>query len=299
MLNVCPCTWTFNFRFNLEEDMYSEDSIKVLKNAGADFDKHATHGIDADEFGSLLITSGLVTSDDAFWISFHSGYDFAYLTKIMLPQLLPNDEDEYRDLVKSFFPTIYDVKFMLRNAQNMARRGALGQSGTNFITNLGTKSGLQDIADELGCPRIGLAHNAGSDAWLTGTVFWQMKNKVFDGNLSDDFKGEMWGLTGVGPPASAAAQAMALAQHAGQVNAAANGVGSVQGTSGLTAGAMNFHTGLTPSTHARDAAGAPSTPTTNPAGLASQTPGPVNQGGFQPSMTPGGGGVFGNFQYAK
>ena len=290
MLSVCPCTWTFNFRFSLEEDMYSEESITVLKKAGADFDKHATHGIDADEFGSLLITSGLVLSDDVWWISFHSGYDFAYLTKIMLPKLLPNDEDEYRDLVKTFFPSIYDVKYMLRHAQNMVRRGTLGQTGTTFIANLGTKSGLQDLADELGCSRVGVAHHSGSDAWLTGSVFWQMKAKIFEGNLSDDLKGEMWGLTGVGPPASAAAQAVALAA-AGHVNAA-NGMANVA-NSGM-AGAMNFHSGLTPTTH-RD--GAPSTPTNNPAGLATQTPGPSQ--GFQPSMTPGAGGVFGNFQYAK
>lgn len=287
MLNVAPCTWSFHFRFSLEDDMYSEESITLLKKAGADFDKHATHGIDPDEFGSLLITSGLVLSDDVWWISFHSGYDFAYLMKIMLPKLLPNDEDEYRELVKTFFPNIYDVKYMLRHAQNMVRRGTLGQSGTNFITNLGTKSGLQDLAEELNCPRVGIAHHSGSDAWLTGTVFWQMKAKVFDSSLSDELKGEMWGLTGVGPPASAAAQAMALA-HAGQVNAA-NGMAGVANSS--IAGTMNF--GLTASSH-RD--GAPSTPTTNPAGLA-QTPGP-NQG-FQPAMTPGAGGVFGNFTYAK
>lgn len=238
MLNICPCTWTFNFRFNLEEDMYSEESITVLKKAGADFDKHATHGIDPNEFGSVLITSGLVLSDDVWWISFHSGYDFAYLLKIMQPKLLPTDEEKYRDQVQRFFPNIYDVKYMLRHVQNMARRGVLGQSATNFINNLGTKSGLQDLAEELQCQRIGIAHHSGSDAWLTGTVFWQMKAKVFDGSLSDDLKGEMWGLTGVGPPASAAAQALALS-HAGQVNTA-NGMAGIA-NSGIT-GPMNFHT---------------------------------------------------------
>jgi len=291
MLNICPCTWTFNFKFSLEDDMYNEESIAVRKKSGTDFDKHATIGIEPEEFGSLLITSGLVLSDDVFWISFHSGYDFAYLTKIMHPKLLPTDEDQYRDLVKTFFPNIYDVKFMLRHAQNLVRRNAIGASGTSFINSLGTKSGLQDLADELGCARVGIAHNSGSDAWLTGSVFWQMKSKVFEGNISEELNGEMWGLTGVGPPASATVQAAVLAAQ-GQA-AAANGMANAANST--ISGGMNFHTSMTPTTH-RDG-GAPSTPTTNPAGLATQTPGPSQ--GFQGTLTPGGGGVFGNFQYGK
>src|SRR5437762_973549 len=42
----CPCTWSFNFQFSLEEDMYNEDSINVLKKSGSDFAKHSRDGID-------------------------------------------------------------------------------------------------------------------------------------------------------------------------------------------------------------------------------------------------------------
>lgn len=38
-LMVCPTTWSFNFKFSLEEDMYSEDSIAMLKKAGVDFER--------------------------------------------------------------------------------------------------------------------------------------------------------------------------------------------------------------------------------------------------------------------
>ena len=34
---VCPCTWSFNFQFSLEDDMYNEESIQMLKKSGADF----------------------------------------------------------------------------------------------------------------------------------------------------------------------------------------------------------------------------------------------------------------------
>ena len=31
---VCPCTWTFNFQFSLDDDMYNEESIQMLKRRG-------------------------------------------------------------------------------------------------------------------------------------------------------------------------------------------------------------------------------------------------------------------------
>jgi CCR4-NOT transcription complex subunit 7/8 len=279
-VTICPCTWSFNFKFSPEEDMYNEESLALLKKAGSDFEKHASMGIELQDFGKLLVTSGLTYSDDIHWISFHSGYDFGYLAKVMWCQPLPKDEEGYREIIRIFFPNIWDVKYLLRHAQGLIRRGSLGVQGTNIINNLGQRSGLQDLADELGCQRIGTQHQAASDAWLTGSVFWQMKTKVFDGNLPEDLNGQMWGLTGVGAPASIATQAAVLAAAQGQAAAAANGMG----------GNMGFHSGM-PS---RDAG--PSTPTTNAAGLAT-TPGPGNQ--YQPAMTPGGGGVFGNFQYGK
>lgn len=273
-VTICPCTWSFNFKFSPEEDMYNEESLTLLKKAGSDFEAHATRGIDLRAFGSLLVTSGLAYSDNVHWISFHSGYDFGYLAKVMWNQPLPKDEEGYRDIIRIFFPNIWDVKYLLRHAQSMIRRGTLNVQATTMINNLGTRSGLQDLADELGCQRIGNQHQAASDAWLTGSVFWQMKNKFFDGKLPEELNGQMWGLTGVGAPASSATQAAVLAA---QGHAAATGAQNGGNPYG------------------------PSTPTTHSAGLAS-TPGPgSNQFQVpQSSMTPGGGGgVFGNFQYGK
>ncbi|KAH8724749.1 ribonuclease H-like domain-containing protein [Phaeosphaeriaceae sp. PMI808] len=268
---VCPCTWTFNFQFSLEDDMYNEESIQMLKKSGADFDKLNTQGIDPQEFGSLLITSGMTLTDEVNWISFHSGYDFAYLVKMLSAKPLPEDEDAYRKLVEIYFPRLLDVKYLWRHANNLVRRGVIGSTATNILNNLGTKSGLQDLADELGCQRVGNSHTAGSDAWLTGAVFWDMQKKIFDGSVPDEMNGQMWGLTGVGPPASATAQAAALA---------AQGAQNMGGFQGLNGGMM-FHPGNT-----RHGGDGPSTPTSHPAGLAT-TPGP--HGGM---MTPGTTGAF-------
>lgn len=253
--------------------MYNEESIQMLKKSGADFEKHRDQGIDPQEFGSLLTTSGMTLSEDVNWISFHSGYDFAYMLKMLTSKPLPEDEDTYRKLVNVFFPKLLDVKYLWRHANNLVRRGVIGATATNILNNLGTKSGLQDLADELGCQRIGNSHTAGSDAWLTGVVFWEMRKKIFDGSVPDEMSGHMWGLTGVGAPASAAAQAAVLAAQ-----------GAPQGLSGFQQGVNNtFYPG-----NARHGVDGPSTPTNHPAGLASNTPGPTGM------MTPGAYSGYGN-----
>ncbi len=71
-------TWQFNFQFNLKfcfltsNDMYAQNSIDLLQKSGIDFKRHQEEGIDVQAFGELLISSGLILSDDIKWISFHS-----------------------------------------------------------------------------------------------------------------------------------------------------------------------------------------------------------------------------------
>uniref|UniRef100_T1HKB8 poly(A)-specific ribonuclease n=4 Tax=Reduviidae TaxID=27479 RepID=T1HKB8_RHOPR len=103
-------TWQFNFKFNLSEDMYAQDSIDLLQNSGIQFKKHEEEGIDPLDFAELLITSGIVLVENIKWLSFHSGYDFGYLLKLLTDQNLPNDESEFFELLKIYFPTVYDVK---------------------------------------------------------------------------------------------------------------------------------------------------------------------------------------------
>ena len=59
-----------------------------------------------------------------------SGYDFGYMLKILTSQPLPTDESEFFDLVKMFFPNIYDVKYLMKSCKNL-------------------KGGLQEVADQL------------------------------------------------------------------------------------------------------------------------------------------------------
>ena len=59
-----------------------------------------------------------------------SGYDFGYMLKILTSQPLPTDESDFFDLVKMFFPNIYDVKYLMKSCKNL-------------------KGGLQEVADQL------------------------------------------------------------------------------------------------------------------------------------------------------
>lgn len=96
------------------EDMYAQDSIDMLQNSGIQFKKHEEEGIDPLEFAELLMTSGIVLVDDVKWLSFHSGYDFGYLLKLLTDQKLPQEESEFFELLRIYFPKIYDVKVSSR-----------------------------------------------------------------------------------------------------------------------------------------------------------------------------------------
>ncbi|KAL0207738.1 hypothetical protein P9112_012366 [Eukaryota sp. TZLM1-RC] len=151
-----PCTWQFNFHFDLDQDMYHEESIKLLQFAGIDFEDHKTRGISVDVFGAFLIESGLVLNPLVKWVAFHSCYDFAYLLRILIGKKIPKSEKEFFVTLKRYFPGIYDVKWMMQLL--------------NF-----PQFGLSRLADELAVNRVGPTHQAGSDSLLTSTVFFRLQ----------------------------------------------------------------------------------------------------------------------------
>lgn len=168
--------WQFNFRFSLADDMYAQDSIDLLTKSGIDFKRHETRGIHVLDFGELLTASGLVLCDEIKWISFHSGYDFGYLLKVLTCAAMPADEDVFFREMKTFFPFVYDIKFLMRSCKTL-------------------KGGLQDVADDLGVPRHGQQHQAGSDALLTLLTFFKMRETFFENRIDDLlYLGHLYGL---------------------------------------------------------------------------------------------------------
>lgn len=137
--------------------MYTPDSIEQLQKTGIDFQRHEEIGIGPNDFAELMITSGLVLSHDTRWISFHryiscsffvavnnlshSGYDFGYFVKLLTAQSLPTTEDAFFDLLKLWFPTVYDIKYLMKASKVL-------------------KGGLQEVADDLGvCGEFGYIVN--------------------------------------------------------------------------------------------------------------------------------------------
>ena len=159
----CPC-WQFNFSFDLDGDMFAQDSIDLLQKSGISFEDHAKRGINPHLFGELLMVSGLVLDDRVKWVSFHSGYDYGYLLKLLTQQELPVDEKLFFELLKIYFPVIYDIKYM-----------------TSLLDGFHFMGGLQRLADDLKCQRLGAEHQAGSDSLLTMSTYFALVQAKFTG----------------------------------------------------------------------------------------------------------------------
>jgi CCR4-NOT transcription complex subunit 7/8 len=216
------CTWQFNFRFCLDDDIYAQDSIDLLKNGGINFEHLKNYGIDMNHFAELLITSGLVLCPEVQWLTFHSGYDFGYLLRIVTGKELPEREEEFSASFHLWFPGAFDIKYMLRH------------------TDLTHSLGLDSLADILGLRRVGIAHQAGSDSLLTGHAFFKLVRERFDGKyqhcrgvlyaLSEDAASAATPNVSNSPPtmhnnsqspsfpSSPASSAMQLVMHGGTIN---------------------------------------------------------------------------------
>lgn len=51
--------------------MYAQESIDLLQHSGIQFKKHEEEGIEVNDFAELLMTSGIVLSEQVKWLSFH------------------------------------------------------------------------------------------------------------------------------------------------------------------------------------------------------------------------------------
>ena len=264
-----PWSWQFNFKYSLKEEMYNQASIESLQQAGINFELMERDGIEPSAFAALLTTSGLVCFDQVKWLSFHGGYDFGYLTKILSNNVLAKDELDFNIIMKKWFPTTYDVKHLMKYAVKLHNSGMLtpmDPGSAEIMQKFEQKSGLESIAEALKIKRVGAAHQAGSDSLLTGRVFFQLRERIYNGEIPDDHKGKIWGL-GFG--------GMDLPPHANNTEST-----PPSGTNGNTNGA------------------GPSTPSTVSVGLAT-TPAAqshsTNGLGMGPMTPGGGGGVFGQF----
>lgn len=146
--------------FHPDQAMYNQESIDMLEQSGINFEAHAEKGIDVRRFGELLTVSGIVLNEDMNWVTFHSGYDFGYLLKVLINRRLPSTEEAFFELLELYFPNMYDMKYIVK-----------------FVDEL--HGGLSKLAELLEVERIGSKHQAGSDSLLTACTFFQLNHRYF------------------------------------------------------------------------------------------------------------------------
>lgn len=169
-------TWQFNLHFDVETDKYQSDSLQLLKDAQIQFDKLPIDGIKINELSDGLLLIGLPVNPKIVWLSFHGSFDFAYLTKILTGERLPNTVNQFNNLIKHLFPTFYDIKMFI-------------QQNDKF-----KKYSLGRLAEAFNVSADGYLHQAGIDAQLTSNLFFKVKKDLLGDKLTK-FKNKLFGLS--------------------------------------------------------------------------------------------------------
>jgi CCR4-NOT transcription complex subunit 7/8 len=148
-------TWQFNFKFDLENDNSTPEAINLLETAGINFRKFFQKGICPMNFAESLISSGIVLNENVNWITFHGIYDLAYLLKVLTNQKMPDNEASFMEELEIYFHNHYDIRFVIRELNWL--RGSLSR-----------------LATYLDIPRLGAAHQAGSDSLVTARLYFRI-----------------------------------------------------------------------------------------------------------------------------
>ena len=178
--NIPYHTWQFNFKYDEKKDLYSEDSLNLLKSTGIDFENLKKNGIDQTKFGAILKDSWLVLNPNIIWVSFHGSYDFAYLLKLLINENLPTTESDYINLLCCYFPNFYDIKSLIKD------------NDTYF------HGGLNKLIYALDIKRKGIKHQAGSDSLATIEAYHKLiENGSINVKKLKKFKNVLYGI-GIG-----------------------------------------------------------------------------------------------------
>ena len=127
-----------------------------------------------------MINSGLVLNPKIKWISYHGVYDFGYLLKIIRNEEFPENENDFINTLKLYFPKYYDIKMLIKDNDNYFH------------------GGLNRLIFSLNIERKGINHQAGSDSIATIEAFHKLiKNKIINKKKLKKFQNVLYGV-GIG-----------------------------------------------------------------------------------------------------
>mmetsp|Transcript_49484 Transcript_49484/g.106597 ORF Transcript_49484/g.106597 Transcript_49484/m.106597 type:complete len:312 (-) Transcript_49484:84-1019(-) len=126
-----PSTWRFNFQFNPQEDLLSQDPIDTRRRS---MPRNLYEGLDPSAFAEALTGSGIVLNEEihwiaysattdffkksgvgpvskqeAPWVTFAAMYDFGHLIKLLTEESLPAQAPTFMESLDMFFPTRCDL----------------------------------------------------------------------------------------------------------------------------------------------------------------------------------------------
>ena len=97
----------------------------MLTEAGIDFEKLRTDGIEHDLFMRKALTHSLFQPDQCVWIGFHTDHDFFYLINLLTGQDLPKTGlSDFLNVLSGFIGTFVDLKVISDNCPEF-QRGSL------------------------------------------------------------------------------------------------------------------------------------------------------------------------------
>eukprot|EP00850_Spirogloea_muscicola_P013845 SM000096S24874 [mRNA] locus=s96:251072:251711:- [translate_table: standard] len=104
-----------------------------------------------------------------------SSFPRMYLLKLLTRSALPPGEAGFFELLRTFFPTVYDIKYLMK------------------FCDTPMHGGLNRLADALDVRRVGPAHQAGSDSLVTAAAFRKLRAAFLRGDASR-YAGVLYGL---------------------------------------------------------------------------------------------------------
>ena len=72
---------------------------------------------------TTISNAGIIFNKNIKWVVFHGSFDFAYLLRLMKGEELPMGIEDFEKDAKTYFQTIYDLKYIIKDLPNLKEVG--------------------------------------------------------------------------------------------------------------------------------------------------------------------------------